>query len=70
MNFQHVLLMNRFWFIKLRGLAQAGFWEVLQAFANEKKSPIGYRPFVDMCLRYGQPDQAQLYIPRVGGVIE
>lgn len=56
---------RRFWHIKVRALASGGFWEVLLAFANEKKSPIGYRPFVEVCLRSENVEQAKLYLQKV-----
>jgi vacuolar protein sorting-associated protein 16 len=42
-----------FWYTKLRALAEAGDWAGLWTFANEKKSPVGYRPFVDACVSLG-----------------
>ena len=47
----------RYWLLKIRALAEAGFWQVLEAFAKEKKSPVGYRPFVEACLKYGTAEQ-------------
>ena len=34
---------NRFWHLKVAALAKRGKWDTLQRFANEKKSPIGYK---------------------------
>ena len=56
----------RYWLLKIRALAEAGFWQVLEAFAKEKKSPVGYRPFVEACLRYGTAEQARPFLPKVG----
>ncbi len=58
-------VMCRFWYIKIRALAEAGFWEVLKAFGFDKKSPIGYQPFVEICLKYENMEQARLYLPKV-----
>lgn len=57
---------RRFWLVKIRALAEAGFWQVLEAFAKEKKSPVGYRPFVEACLKYGTAEQARPFLPKVG----
>ena len=56
----------RYWLLKIRALAEAGFWQVLEAFAGEKKSPVGYRPFVEACLKYGTAEQARPFLPKVG----
>lgn len=32
----------RFWWLKLKALAEKGDWEELEKFAKSKKSPIGY----------------------------
>ena len=64
---------DRFWYIKIKALADADFWEVLQLFANEKKSPIGYVPFVEACISHHREDQAKFFLQKVdlliGGVI-
>ena len=36
---------KRFYWIKIRALAEIGAWEKLFIFAKEKKSPIGYAVF-------------------------
>lgn len=56
----------RYWLLKIRALAEAEFWQVLEAFAKEKKSPVGYRPFVEACLKYGTAEQARPFLPKVG----
>lgn len=52
---------NRFWHTKVRALAQCEDWAGLQAFSKEKKSPIGYRPFVDACVDAGNKSEAAKY---------
>jgi hypothetical protein len=37
---------RRWWWLKLKALANTHNWEGLAAFAKSKKSPIGYEPFV------------------------
>ena len=34
--------LNRFWWVKIRALAQVGDYEELEKFSKQKKSPIGY----------------------------
>lgn len=57
---------RRFWGLKVGALAEGRFWDVLFAFANEKKSPIGYVPFVEVCLKYDNGEEAIRYLPKVG----
>lgn len=45
-------------------LAKLGDWEELEKFSKLKKSPIGYEPFVDVCLKNGNKLQAQKYLPK------
>jgi hypothetical protein len=39
---------KRFWYLKIKALAASGQWEQLRQFANEKKSPVGYKPFAQV----------------------
>ncbi len=41
---------KRFWYIKVKALAASGQWELLRQFANEKRSPVGYKPFAQVIL--------------------
>ncbi len=50
---------RHFWWLKVRALAESRAWEALDAFAAEKKSPIGYEPFVEVAKKYGAPKEAQ-----------
>ena len=78
---------SRFWWIKIRALADKKEWDALFLFAKgnavtvlmlgalhaaaavtrntEKKSPIGYRPFADVCIEQGAKGEALTYIPRI-----
>jgi len=40
-------------------------WETLDKFSKEKKSPIGYKPFVDVCIKYNAFKEAIKYIPKL-----
>jgi hypothetical protein len=51
--------------LKLRGLAAGNRWEDLLAFANEKKSPIGYEPFVEVCMSRSNFSAAESYCEKV-----
>lgn len=55
---------KRYWRIKIRGLAAAGSFEELNAFAIVT-SPIGYEPFVETFLKYGRQDFALALVPKV-----
>ena len=41
---------RKFWWLKVRALAKARNWSELEKFSKSKKSPIGYKPFVDACM--------------------
>lgn len=38
-----------------QALASVGDWEALRKFANERRSPIGYKPFALACMRHSKP---------------
>ncbi|KYR01493.1 hypothetical protein DLAC_01480 [Tieghemostelium lacteum] len=56
---------KRFWWIKIKALSALDKWEELFQFSKEKKSPIGYEPFAEVCLEQNQPTEALKYIPKV-----
>ncbi|KAK9823042.1 hypothetical protein WJX81_002597 [Elliptochloris bilobata] len=47
---------KRFWPLKVRTLAREKDWDGLEAFAREKKPPIGFEPFVAAARAHGAPD--------------
>ncbi|KAF9437396.1 hypothetical protein BGZ76_000869 [Entomortierella beljakovae] len=53
---------KRFWWIKLRALVEGRDWEGLAILAKSKKSPIGYEPFVEECVKAMQFKEASKYI--------
>ncbi|KAK3809948.1 MAG: Vps16, N-terminal region-domain-containing protein [Benniella sp.] len=53
---------KRFWWIKLRALVEIRDWEGVAALAKSKKSPIGYEPFVEECVKARQFTEAGKYI--------
>lgn len=56
---------KRFWWLRVRALGESGDWEELERFSKEKKSPIGYAPFAEVCLAHSRKDEALKYIPRI-----
>jgi hypothetical protein len=55
---------QRYWWAKVSGLGAIGDYEELEKFSRQKKSPIGYEPFVDVCLKHGNRKEAAKYIPK------
>ncbi|CAG8511137.1 12226_t:CDS:10 [Acaulospora morrowiae] len=53
---------KRFWWIKLKALVEMRGWDELDKFAKSKKSPIGYEPFVEECIKAMQQREAAKYI--------
>ncbi|XP_031556502.1 vacuolar protein sorting-associated protein 16 homolog [Actinia tenebrosa] len=56
---------KRFYWIKVRALAESRNWLELERFSKAKKSPIGYEPFVDACLEFNSRIEAEKYLTRV-----
>jgi len=56
---------KKFWWLKIRALSEKGEWQELDKFSKEKKSPIGYRPFADVCLQKGEVKEAVKYIAKI-----
>ena len=46
---------RHFYWVKASTLAQKHDWDNLESFALERRSPIGYLPFVELCQKYGAP---------------
>ncbi|XP_048477907.1 vacuolar protein sorting-associated protein 16 homolog [Plutella xylostella] len=55
---------RRYWWIRILSLAERGEWAELDRFSKSKKSPVGYEPFVDACLKHDKTDEALKYLPR------
>ncbi|KAG2191805.1 hypothetical protein INT46_001161 [Mucor plumbeus] len=53
---------KRFWWVKLRALVEVRDWENLEKLSKSKKSPIGYEPFVEECIKARQYQEASKYI--------
>lgn len=55
---------RRYWWIRIQLLAENFQWDELEKFSKSKKSPIGYEPFVEVCLKQQNVDEAKKYIPK------
>jgi len=60
---------KRYWWIVIRALAASGNWPGLEKLAKDK-SPIGYRPFAQICIDEGKNDEAVKYIPKISSAQE
>ncbi|XP_011699104.1 PREDICTED: vacuolar protein sorting-associated protein 16 homolog [Wasmannia auropunctata] len=56
---------RRYWWLKIQCLAEQGLWNDLEKFSKSKKSPIGYEPFIDECLKYNEKLEARKYLAKV-----
>ncbi|KAG7217730.1 hypothetical protein INR49_020977 [Caranx melampygus] len=56
---------KRYWWLKLKSLAEKEEWEELEKFSKSKKSPIGYLPFVDVCMKCNNKYEAKKYVSKV-----
>lgn len=55
---------KRFWWLRITVLAESFQWEELDKLSKSKKSPIGYEPFVEICLRKQNVEEAKKYLPK------
>ncbi|CAF1279221.1 unnamed protein product, partial [Didymodactylos carnosus] len=55
---------KRYWWIKIQMLGKKGAWSILADFGKKPTSPIGYEPFIDICLKYEKPDEAKRYVDK------
>ena len=56
---------KRYWWLRIQSLAHLEDWGELEKFSKGKKSPIGYAPFVDICLEKNNRQEALKYLPKV-----
>ncbi|XP_076871793.1 vacuolar protein sorting-associated protein 16 homolog isoform X2 [Brachyhypopomus gauderio] len=56
---------KRYWWLKLTTLAEKEDWEEIEKFAKSKKSPIGYLPFVEVCVKRHNKYEAKKYVSKV-----
>lgn len=55
---------KRYWWLRITVLAESFQWEELEKFSKSKKSPIGYEPFVEVCLQKQNVEEAKKYLPK------
>lgn len=53
---------SQYAFLRIRAFAQLRDWPGMWAMANEKKSPVGYRPFAEACILGGSNVEAKKYV--------
>uniref|UniRef100_A0A3Q3NK47 Vacuolar protein sorting-associated protein 16 homolog n=1 Tax=Mastacembelus armatus TaxID=205130 RepID=A0A3Q3NK47_9TELE len=56
---------KRYWWLKLKALAEKEEWEELEKFSKSKKSPIGYLAFVEVCMKHNNKFEAKKYVSKV-----
>ena len=56
---------RKYAWIRVMSHSQANHWKELNLFSMNKKIPIGFEPFVDVCLKYGSKNEAQKYVSKV-----
>jgi len=57
---------RKYFWLKVRAFGESGQWAELNALAKTKKSPIGFAPFLDVCLKQGERAQAAKYLSLLG----
>jgi len=55
---------RRFWWLRVLVLSGQHKWDELEKLAKSKRSPIGYDPFVEVCLKQDNVNEARKYITR------
>lgn len=55
---------KRFWWVKIQAYAKKNAWTHLLEFGKKPTSPIGYEPFIDVCIRANKPDEARRFADR------
>ncbi|XP_012286642.1 vacuolar protein sorting-associated protein 16 homolog [Orussus abietinus] len=56
---------RRYWWLRIQCLGENDLWTELEKFSKSKKSPIGYEPFMDECLKRGKEIEAKKYLPKI-----
>lgn len=55
---------KRYWWIRIQVLSETFQWDELEKFSKSKKSPIGYEPFVEVCLKQHKVEEAKKYLSK------
>ncbi|SPC62637.1 related to vacuolar protein sorting 16 [Ustilago sp. UG-2017b] len=56
---------KRYWNIKLDTLIQSKDWDGLWTFANSKRSPIGYTPFIVKLVEQNHVQESMRFVPKI-----
>jgi len=56
---------RRYWWLRVKAAATDRDWALLEIISREKKSPIGYEPFAEACIREGASHEAAKYITKI-----
>ncbi|XKL65071.1 hypothetical protein PGB90_005157 [Kerria lacca] len=56
---------RKFWWLRIKSLGELNDFNELDKFSKIKKSPIGYEPFIDICLQHKNKFEANKYIGRI-----
>lgn len=59
---EHKMSDKHFWYLRIKILGNNYQWEELEKFSKLKKSPVGYEPFVEVCLKARNVNEAKKYI--------
>eukprot|EP00002_Diphylleia_rotans_P004919 TRINITY_DN1382_c0_g2_i1.p1 TRINITY_DN1382_c0_g2~~TRINITY_DN1382_c0_g2_i1.p1 ORF type:complete len:828 (-),score=186.60 TRINITY_DN1382_c0_g2_i1:1462-3921(-) len=54
-----------YWWLRVRALGELRDWDQLDKFSKEKKSPIGYEPFADVCIKAKALPEAAPYVQKI-----
>jgi vacuolar protein sorting-associated protein 16 len=60
----HKMSDKHYWHLRIGILALNYQWDELEKFSKSKKSPIGYEPFVQVCLKSRNINEAKKYITK------
>lgn len=55
---------RRYWWLRIQVYADHFQWDELEKFSKSKKSPIGYEPFVEVCLKHNNIHEAKKYLAK------
>lgn len=53
---------KRYWWLRIQVFAELEQWDELEKLSKVKKSPIGYEPFAEVCLKRSKRAEARKYI--------
>ena len=59
---------KRYWWLKIRALAELNAWEALEKFSKDKTPPTGYEAFCDACLAQNNRVEAVKYAKKIKNI--